>query len=79
MNVTDGRQLKAARVIAGLTIDGMAAAAGLNRNSIMRVEKQTNLPRFAYAADRMKEALEAHGIMFEAENGKAAILFTTAH
>jgi DNA-binding XRE family transcriptional regulator len=78
MNVTDARQLKAARVIAGMTIDDLAAAAGINRNSILRVEKQTTLPNSAYAADRIRKALEAMGFVFEIRDGKAAILFVAA-
>ncbi len=56
--VTDGRQLKAARIIAGLTIREMADLAGLNRNSVMRVEALKSLPYYSWTADKLATALQ---------------------
>jgi hypothetical protein len=67
-SVTDGRQLKAGRVILGMSIRDMAQATGLNRNSILRVEAHENLPHHAHAADRMVKALEERGICFTAND-----------
>lgn len=65
--VTDGRQLKAGRIILGLTVDEMAEAAKLNRNSVLRVERFQNLPYYAHAADKIAKALEERGISFDWE------------
>ena len=78
MTVTDGRQLKAARVILGMTINQLAEAAGLHKNSVMRVENYGTLPRSAHAAGRMQKALEEMGIVFEVKDGRAGVLFTAA-
>lgn len=64
MQAIDGRQLKAGRVILGLTIREMAHLAGLHRNSVSRVEQVRNLPLSAYAADKIADVLNANGITF---------------
>ena len=78
MSATDGRQLKAGRVILGMTINDMADAAGINRNSVMNVEKLQTLPLHAWAADRIAAALEQRGITFTAADNNAGVCFTAA-
>ncbi len=74
--VTDGRQLKAARVVAGLTVREIAEAAGLNRNSVLRVEASETLPYFAYAADKLAVVLQERGIIFTVVDGTVGIMFS---
>ena len=78
MTVTDGRQLRAGRVILGMTIKDMAELAGLHKNSIIRVERYGTLPRHTYAANKIQKALESLGIMFEIKDGRAGLFFTAA-
>lgn len=78
MSVTDGRQLKAGRVILDMTIDDMAEAARLNRNSVLRVEAHETLPISAYAAERIQRTLEDRGIAFIVRDGLAGVLFKAA-
>ena len=79
MSVIDGRQIKAARIILGLTIRQMADLTGLNRNSVLRVEAFRTLPRSAFAADKIIEALETKGIIFTFHKGEAGISFKAAN
>lgn len=76
--VTSGRQLKAARTIVGLTIREMADAAGLNHNTITRVERLETLPYHASAADLMAATLQEMGIVFTAGDGRAGVSFSVA-
>ena len=78
MTVTDGRQLKAGRVILGLTIQDMAEAAGLHKNSVIRVERHSTLPHHTYAANKIQKALESLGIKFEIKDERAGLFFTAA-
>jgi len=76
--LTDGRQLKAARVLAGLTIREMAELIGMNRNSVMRIESFNALPLHTHAGDRIVEALQEQGIEFVIQDGKPGIFFSGA-
>jgi DNA-binding XRE family transcriptional regulator len=76
--VIDGRQLRAGRIILGMTVRGMAEAAGMNRNSVLRVEKHETLPYFAWAADKIAEVLQERGIVFTATGGKVGVMFAGA-
>lgn len=76
--LTDGRQLKAARIIVGLTIREIADLIGMNRNSIMRAESFESLPFHTFAGDRISEALQDIGIEFVVQDGKPGILFSGA-
>lgn len=78
MSVTDGRQLKAGRVILGMTINDMAEVAGLNRNSVLRVEARKTLPNHAHAAELIQRAMEDRGIRFIVQDGSAGVLFQAA-
>ena len=78
MTVTDGRQIKAARVVLGLTIRQMADLSGVNRNSVLRVEATKTLPRSAWAADRIIKALEDRGINFTVQHNKVGLSFEAA-
>jgi len=72
----DGRQLKAGRVIAGLTVRGMAEKAGVNKNTVLRVESQKVVPYFSYAADRITAVLEEMGISFDVDEKSFSITFS---
>ncbi len=74
-NVTDGRQLKAGRVILGLTVEEVAKLANLHKNSVIRVESHTTLPHHTYAADRIKKSLENLGICFEIKTEHVGLFF----
>lgn len=78
MSVTDGRQLKAGRVILGMTINDMAKAAGINRNSVLRVEARHILSYHDYAAFRIQVVLEVLGVSFTVQDGLAGVLFQAA-
>lgn len=77
--VTDGRQLKAGRIILGLTVKEMARLAGIHRNSVLRVESFGTLPFAAYAADRIMGALKRRGIIFTVKDGLAGVQFKAAN
>ena len=76
--VVDGRQLKAGRVLAGLTIREMAALVRLNRNTVLRVEKFHTLPLFTHAGDRIAEVLMSLGIEFVVQDGRPGVFFSGA-
>ncbi len=78
INVIDGRQLKAGRVILGMTVREMAEAANINRSSVLRVESTQTLPHFAWAADKISEVLQERGICFELRDGEAGVWFLSA-
>lgn len=75
INVTDARQLKAGRIIVGMTIDDMAKACGLNRNSVLRVESYETLPHHLDSVRRIQIALEAQGVVFSIREGYAEVSF----
>lgn len=75
MRVTDGRQLKAARVALGLTVRELAQKAGLNRNSILRVEALKEIPHNAFAVDCVADILRGMGVSFVRDQAQAGILF----
>ena len=58
-----------------MTVREMADAAGLNRNSVLRVATQTGLPNFAYAARCIQKALEEKGLVFEVAGEMVSIAF----
>lgn len=70
-----GRQIAAARAVLQLTMDGMAKAAGLHRQSINYNEHRGRLPRYAHAADRVAEALEPMGVTFETRGDGFAVIY----
>lgn len=77
MSVIDGRQLKAGRIILGISIREMATAAGIHRNSVIRTESQKTLAARSYAADRIRETLSKRGILFFTQDGYAGVQFKT--
>ena len=76
--LTDGRQLKAARVMAGFTIREMADIIGMNRNSVSRIESFKSLPFYTHAGDRILESLQEQGIEFVVQDGKPGVFFSGA-
>tara|TARA_R100001143_G_scaffold43511_1_gene39015 strand:- start:60 stop:332 length:273 start_codon:yes stop_codon:yes gene_type:complete len=77
MAITDGKQLKAGRIILGMTINEMADTTGMHRNSVLNAEKRDRIPSHSWAADRIQEALEERGVIFGNESGMASISFQT--
>jgi transcriptional regulator with XRE-family HTH domain len=59
----DGRHLRAARILAGLTQQELAEAAGINVNAVRywEVEDRSSEP-WGYAIDKLVVALRRHGI-----------------
>ncbi len=76
VNVVDGRQLRAGRVILGMNMDELAKVAGISRNSVSRVENLKTLPLHAWAADRMAEALQERGVIFTVDNDEIGAAFS---
>ena len=58
-----GKQITAARALAGLTLAGLAAKAGLSRDAIIKIEGGAVQPREGTIAD-IVEALAAAGVEF---------------
>lgn len=77
MKAIDGRQLRAGRMILGLTMQQMGEAADINRNSVLRVEGKKRLPRHCWAGERISEFLEQEGVMFDADGDVAVIRFAS--
>ena len=76
-NLVNGRQLRAARVLAGLTQRTLGAALGLNERSIRFWErKHDRRPTGAPNDRRIEEALLAHGVLLFAEPTPGARLAT---
>jgi len=73
--LTDGRQLKAGRVILGLTINQVAEAVNLNRNSVMHAEAFHALPHSTHSGEFIAEYLITNGIEFNVVDGKPGINF----
>ena len=61
--LTIGRQLRAARVLAGLEQAELAQAARLHVNSIRRLERMAVIPPSSWhATGRIVQALAVHGV-----------------
>lgn len=75
MTATDGRQLRAARAILGLTVVETAEIAGLHRNSVLRAEGQKKLPRQAHAANLISKAFEERGIVCDRSGAEISVRF----
>jgi transcriptional regulator with XRE-family HTH domain len=71
----DGRQLKAARVVLGLTVRDLADISGYHRNTILREESRKTLKTYAAAAENIAYHLMQRGIKFIVQDGKVGILF----
>ena len=61
MSLVNGRALKAARVLAGMTQQQLALAAGLHPNAVKYWERSANCIG-GHAVSRMVAALEQHGV-----------------
>jgi transcriptional regulator with XRE-family HTH domain len=67
-NLVTGRQLRAARTLAGMTQRDLAAALGINERAIRFWErKRDRRPTSAPNDARIEEALLARGVMLFAE------------
>jgi transcriptional regulator with XRE-family HTH domain len=59
----DGRHLRAARILAGLTQQELAKAAAINVNAVRYWEaKDRSSEPWGYAIDRLVTALRQHGV-----------------
>ena len=58
-----GRQLAAARVLAGLTQEHLAELAGLHVNSIRYLERQPRITT-GHSSERVAEAMANAGVVF---------------
>lgn len=61
-------QLRMARAALRLDIDEIAQKAGVNRQTVMRIEAEVGTPRPATVA-ALQRALEAAGVRFIGETG----------
>jgi len=82
MRIIDGRQAKAARAILGMTVREMAAAAGIDRASVLRVEHMKGLRleyggSGGYGVDCLKQAIEERGIICDVIDGEPIVRFAT--
>ena len=75
----DGRQVRAARAILGMTLDEIAGKAGLNRNSVHRLEHVGALPEYSYAGSKLAAAVESLGVAFTVQDGNPAVVFTPGY
>jgi DNA-binding XRE family transcriptional regulator len=59
----DGRHLRTARIMAGLSQAELATAAGLHANSVKYHEKNREHGPAGWAVEQMAAALAAHGVI----------------
>jgi len=65
--IRSGRQLKAARVMAGLKQAELADAAGLHVNTIRNMEAYSVIGSARPALERVEDALEQRGVIVTAD------------
>lgn len=72
MALTTGDQLKAARALASMNQADLAAAAGVNVNTVRNMEGRGRdvLVSGLDVVQKVQRALEAAGVIFIAENGE---------
>ena len=76
-NLITGRQLRAARVLAGLTQRSLGAALGVDERQIRFWERRHHSkPSRAWFHARIEEALLEHGVILFAEPSPGARLVT---
>ncbi len=74
-NLITGRQLRAARVLAGLTQKTLGAALGVDQRSVRFWERKHNRqPTSTYHLQRIEQALLAHGVRLIADPAPGAML-----
>jgi predicted transcriptional regulator len=88
MSVFEGRQLTAARALAGLTIEGLAVAAGVTKRTVARLEASAEIHvaaklRHGHVSrvvwDKIVRVLAERGVEFEPEvEGRGAGVRWTA-
>ena len=63
--ITSGRQIKAARALAGIDQSALAAAAGIHRNAVVYWEARDTivLKPEPFAVHAMRKALKAAGVI----------------
>lgn len=73
--LVDGRQVKAARAILGLSQASVAELTGVNRNTVYRIEGLEAPPRYCRAGDKIAGAMGPLGIVFDGEDGEVIVRF----
>ena len=85
--ISTGRQIKAARALVGLRVEDLAAEAKIHRNAVTYWEGQAQIPvptktgRIgveSFACVRIREALEARGVVFTRQPGPGVSLVLPA-
>jgi DNA-binding XRE family transcriptional regulator len=61
-NLKTGRQLQAARVLAGYDREGMSKAAGISSPTLRRLEQQAKISAHTSTVDALEAALAAAGV-----------------
>ena len=69
MQAADGRQIRAAKAILGLSQEGLALASGAHRNKVSAAERECSTP--GIAVGRTAEAAGQQGTLFERRDGRA--------
>jgi DNA-binding XRE family transcriptional regulator len=75
MNV-DGRQIRIARAILGLSQDGLARVCGVHRNTVNAIERSSENDWHSTA--RIAEALNDRGVTFRVQDGQGTITYPVA-
>ncbi|GGE24804.1 hypothetical protein GCM10011390_50280 [Aureimonas endophytica] len=81
MRIDDGRQVKAARAILGITARDLAREAGLCKNSVLAIEARTRIRRRMFDRNsgvaRVEQAIERLGVFCEMQDGRPIVRFAT--
>ncbi|GGD93414.1 hypothetical protein GCM10011390_10240 [Aureimonas endophytica] len=82
MRIDDGRQIRAARAILGMTVQELADAAGLHKNSVLTVEAKKRIRRAphtggGHSVSLIEKAIEARGVICDLIDGQPIVRFTT--
>lgn len=81
MRIIDGRQVRAARIILGMTVRQMAEAAGIDRKSVLRVEHMKGIrigwDEGGLGVRSLSAAIEARGVLCDVIDGEPIVRFAT--
>lgn len=83
MRIDDGRQIKAARAILGMTAQELADAAGLSKTTVIllegkkRIRRGGYLERPGYGVGRIEAAIEGLGVVCDMVEGQPSLRFAT--
>ncbi|KAB0676006.1 hypothetical protein [Aureimonas leprariae] len=81
MRIDDGRQVKAARAILGMTVQALADAAGLHKNSVLVVEAKKRIRRHRFDTNsgvaRIERVVQERGVSCDMVDGQPTVRFAT--